>query len=334
MSFLKSKVFHSIIGFAISAGLIGWICATVNWNELGREFTKVNFLYLGPSLVVMFLHFWLRALRWRYLLARGREIRLKDLFDSLMLGNFATYVLPLRAGEFIRPYFLTRRAPLSFSASFVSVVIERFFDLAFVLVTFGVMVPNMPGIPDLAFQGAISLAVLAVLILLVMIAGTLMPDVILRIADFCLKFLPEKMRPPLKRFLEDFLAGAKVLGMQGNFVYVLVLSVAVWLSCYFLSYLFLFLCGSPASFWVAISVTVIVALAVAAPSAPGFVGVYQAASIAGFSLFGMSKEAAVVYSVVTHGLHFLIFIGYGLLVLFQQNISLGQLNTKSHQTLP
>ena len=75
---------------------------------------------------------------------QGEQVPLRRLFDAFMVGVFATFLLPFRAGEFVRPYYLKRYSHYSFLTCFVSVVVERFFDLATVLLGFAVMLVYVP----------------------------------------------------------------------------------------------------------------------------------------------------------------------------------------------
>ena len=62
-----------------------------------------------------------------------------------------------------------------------------------------------------------------------------------------------------------------------------------------------------------------------APSAPGFIGVFQAGCVVGLGLFGIGEELAVAYSIVTHAHQFLYICGVGLLVILTGKWTLGSL---------
>ena len=73
---------------------------------------------------------------------------------------------------------------------------------------------------------------------------------------------------------------------------------------------------------------VMTALAVAAPSAPGFIGVYQAGCVAALALFGISKEIGIAFSLVTHAYQFVIIVGLGVISLARNGLGLGDLQMK------
>lgn len=328
---IKSRLVHSVVGVAVSVIALGWIVAVTDWHVVSGMLANINYLMLVPVTILIVGHYCLRAWRWKYLLPDGGQVPLRRLFDSMMVGNFATFILPLRAGEFIRPYLLTRYTKYSFSTCFVSIIVERFFDLLVVLGSFGVVALFMSNIPGWVNHGALLLAVLGLCILILMLVGTFSPRWVLKPGEFFIKWLPRAWQSGAGKFMRDFLNGAAVLGQGGGLPKVIVLSLAVWLSGYAVFHLFFYLANIPSSWWMSVTIAVIVALAVAAPSAPGFVGVYQVASVAGFALFGKSQEMAVAYSIVAHAYQYLFFVLYGMYVLLRDNLKLSELREKAEK---
>jgi hypothetical protein len=96
---------------------------------------------------------------------------------------------------------------------------------------------------------------------------------------------------------------------------------------YLLYWSFFFLFNLHVSIWVATTVTVFVALAVAAPSAPGFIGVYQAGCASGFLLFGLNQETALAYAILTHVIHFIIYVIFGVWALVKYDLSFSDLKS-------
>ena len=59
-----------------------------------------------------------RAYRWQFLLAGLGPTRFSDAFRTTVIGFAASFLLPARAGEFLRPYLLAQRSGLSATAAF------------------------------------------------------------------------------------------------------------------------------------------------------------------------------------------------------------------------
>ena len=100
------------------------------------------------------------------------------------------------------------------------------------------------------------------------------------------------------------------------------LTSLVWLTGYLQFQAVLLMFPFNQSFLLSVALGVFVALAIALPSAPGFVGVFQIGCVAAASLFAYPEADAKVYSLVVHGLTYLIMIivGFWLLTIHDLNL--------------
>lgn len=317
-----------LVGFGVSVALIVWLIWAIEWPKVWTALLTVHYVYLIPATALIAAHFVVRGLRWRLLLPNstgGERVPLPVLVDAILVGAFATFILPLRAGEFVRPLLLSRRSEYSFGTAFASVVIERFFDLAMVLVSFGLMLPHVPGVPAWVERGAQILTILAVGLFFFLCVGSVWTAGVVRFVDKCLAFAPAVAAAPLRKFVVGLLQGTVVLKSPRRLGGILLLTALVWGSSYALCGLYLWLFDIPASAAFSVAIGVIIALAVAAPSAPGFIGVYQTACVAAFALFGLNQEEAIAYSLVSHAHQYLFFVLYGITSMMRHNISLRDL---------
>lgn len=326
-SLLASKKIHSFLGIAISGAILIWLLASMDWEKVLEALAEVQLWPFIPATILFLVHMFLRSWRWKYLLPKGEDLPIPLLFDCLMIGNLASYVLPLRAGEFVRPYMLTRKTKISFSTTFTSIVIERFFDLSMVLMSFALMIVFVPGIPDLVYKGAFALGALAIAILLFLVIGAFLPFQVQRVAAFMLQPLPEFLRKKIGHFLEGLLSATAVVRNPRRLLTIVVMSVAVWMSIYICYQVFIALFGITGTLWIGVAIGVITALAVAAPSAPGFIGVYEAGCIAALVLFGIDEETGVAFAIITHAYQYLLIIGFGFFSLFRQNLRFADVRT-------
>src|SRR4029077_3214782 len=76
----------------------------------------------------------IRSWRWQYLLEPLGPTRFVNAFRATVVGFAASSVLPARAGEVIRPYFLARHERMSATGAFATIVLERLLDTITVLV--------------------------------------------------------------------------------------------------------------------------------------------------------------------------------------------------------
>ena len=304
----------------------------------GVEFSKIwitlkslSVWPLIPLTLFLALHLVVRSLRWRYLLPATAEHppTIRTLFDSMMLGAFASFILPLRAGEFVRPLVLTKWSSYSFSAAFVSVVIERFFDLSAVLLTFAMIVPFLPHVPDEAVKGAYALGVMALALVAFLACSSLFPVFIRSTVERMAAFLPEKLERLVVGFVRDLIDGAAVVKTPKRLLVVVVLTAIVWATAYLQFFAILLMFPGQPTLLLSAVVGVFVALAIAIPSAPGFIGVFQIGCVAACALFHYPLEVSQAFSLVAHAISYLSTMLIGAFLLVVHGLNLGQLQRQS-----
>jgi hypothetical protein len=123
--------------FALRLGISLAIGAGFAW-VLGRGGLPIvpepeAFAELAPWAVPIYLlsligvH-WFRAARWRYLLQTVGEVRLRDVVSTSFTGFAAILFLPLRMGEVVRPYLVSKRGAVGGWQAAGTVAAERVID--------------------------------------------------------------------------------------------------------------------------------------------------------------------------------------------------------------
>ena len=87
--------------------------------------TSITYLLAGVGLI--YIDYFLRAVRWKILLRPVCKARTSRLIAPTMIG-FTGLALLGRPGEFIRPYLIARRQGLSMSSQVAVWTVERIFD--------------------------------------------------------------------------------------------------------------------------------------------------------------------------------------------------------------
>src|SRR5437867_1176139 len=94
------------IGVAVSVACVWWSMRDVRLIEVWRALQQANYIGFAAVMATTLLGFWIRAVRWGSLIHGPHPIRRNHLFGATMIGFMANNVLPLRLGEFIRPWAL------------------------------------------------------------------------------------------------------------------------------------------------------------------------------------------------------------------------------------
>src|SRR5438093_5798470 len=101
------------VGVIVAYRSRGW---EFDWSLFFASFKNVQIGWLAASVVATFVTYLIRAVRWQVLLNPIKEITLNALMSATLVGFSAIYVLG-RAGELVRPVWLTHRQQVPLSAS-------------------------------------------------------------------------------------------------------------------------------------------------------------------------------------------------------------------------
>ena len=112
----------------ISLGCLVWTLHDAKLAELKDDIATMNWWWVGVAVVADISVFCWHGLRWSLLLRPVEPVTFRQTVRAIYVGLFANEVLPLRAGEVLRCYLLSRWTRLPFSVSITSALIERIFD--------------------------------------------------------------------------------------------------------------------------------------------------------------------------------------------------------------
>jgi uncharacterized protein (TIRG00374 family) len=215
---LEKRFFNprTAVSFAIGFGLLVFLLtrAEVDVAGIWERIRMANPLLLLLGLLVYYLVFPVRALRWRRLLRnagfRGRHgVRLPSVWglsEIIFLSWFANCVVPAKLGDLYRAYLLRANAGVSFSQTMGTVLAERIIDL---LALFSLMVAAA----SLAFGQALPAEVvllmqlglgLAVIVLIGLLAMRNLRPVLLGV-------LPRRLHAQYRRFEDGTLHSFRTL---------------------------------------------------------------------------------------------------------------------------
>jgi len=338
---MRSKRVHLFIGLIIIALSLFFAFRGVSVKELTDALMKADYFYLMPAIVIVIISYYLRALRWRFLVCTVKEVKTGDLFSPLMIG-FMANMLPARAGEFIRAYLLSRKARISFSASFATIFIERLFDLVMVLLLLVWVLLFMPdafssGDPGGSFQivdkvrifGVTSLAI-CVFIFIFSALLQYKHELALRIVGVCISPLPGPWKEKILGMVRSFSEGLKIMKDRRGFLATIFLSFLIW-ALFVFAYYPLYLAFGIESELPVISSLLIICLTVAifitvAPT-PGFLGSYHLGCVAALhGIFGIQKAVALSYGIVAWTVVMGTTVIIGALFALKENISLSKVS--------
>ena len=301
------------LGFVLSAAFLVWTMREVSFAQVWVVLSQSSLPLFLLSTFVATIIFPLRALRWRVILEPvASDVPFGALWRSIAIGMMVNNVVPARAGELARAYALTREdARVNFAAAFASLAVDRIFDAVTVVVLLVVAMFFSDFPPGTTISGqpiirlAIFAAVVAVGALGALVAMALFPELVVRIWDRVIGRVAPRVADRGRRLLQSFMLGLGALRSPVRFARVFGWAFAMWL-CTGLSFWLGFLAvGIHAPYSAALFLMGVIAIGVALPSSPGFFGVFEAAALAGLTLYNVPGDLAVSWALGYHLLSFL-----------------------------
>jgi hypothetical protein len=301
-----------------------------------REATaRANVLLMVAVSVPSYLvSLYIRALRWRHLTAPIAPMSRGVVFRATAIGFMANNLLPLRIGEVVRSWYLARDSGTRVTAIFGTVVLERVLDVACVLLIAGLslfLIGNRLEEGGILAEGARLLAPVGVVPILGLFALRLAPEQVLRLMRWLSRPLPEQLASRLESLVTGFIEGLGALKGGSHLFWIALHSATIWLIFSTIPVTVALVAfglemGSGldlvAASWGALAA---VGVAVALPSAPGFLGTYQLAFKAVLVEFGVDPATAMAVGLCVWLVFWLSVTSIGLIVLRLRGSSLAEL---------
>ena len=283
---------------------------------------------------VMALYLVAHALRaWRLQLLVGHDVGYMRVFAINTVGFLAINVIPLRLGEFVRPYLLSEREKVPFGRGMAAIVLERLLDLTMLLLfLFGLTaVVDLPasGI-QVTVQGSSIDVVEAgqAAVGVIVAAGVLFGLSVLAFGERVIRLLEKlpmgaKLGDFTRRFREGFLElvrrPLRALGL-------LLLSLLVWV----VTVSAVGVCmaafeGLPVGVGPAWATWTITISGMTAIPTAGFFGAYELFCRAALELWGVPDSLAATFALVLHLTQFGFIVAVGGLFLVLEGMSLKDL---------
>ena len=327
---MNKRCVTGLLGFLLTLIFGGLALYRLDLREVGSALLEADYLFVAPALLATFCGYLLRAARWRVIILPSKEVSAARLFPPLIIGFAVNNLLPARIGELARAYLLGEREGISKSLSFATVVVERILDgLTLILFLFLVsLLFALPGwgrrmglLSALFFGGALAF------LFLLLYGREQTSGVVKRLAT------PFGLADRATQLTDSFVDGVEALRRRHLVPSLVLLSTLVW-SCETTSYLFLTwafpISLSPLTRVVAALFVMVVAnLGILIPSSPGYIGTFHFFALSALAVFGVARETALSYAVVSHAMQYLLVTGLGILFLWRENLSLLRIRSEA-----
>jgi hypothetical protein len=329
---------HTALAILISAGFLYWALKGIHFSDVMAELKRVKVIPLIACVVIATSTFFLRIFRWRILLRSddGSALSPLPLWHAIAIGFMANNVLPFRAGEVLRSIAITRLTRTRLTSALSSIAAERLFDgVALVLVlVFGLL---LSGLPSSTTIGNVRVTHIALVAGITFAMGLIVAGLVVafpRPAErLILKLVPfPRLADRMVAMIEGVVHGLSVVRSPARIAAVLAWSLAIWLVNVSSFYVAFAAFDIPVNFAGAMLLQGILAFAITAPTAPGFVGLFESAIKASLLLYGINESVAVTYALVYHATTFVPITLLGAWSLMTTGLGLRNLRNEAAPT--
>jgi glycosyltransferase 2 family protein len=308
------------IGILLSVALVALIVTRFDLEDALAAIRTADPWWLALATLAYCTLFPLRGLRWAMLLRPIKPIGVRASTEVFLIGFMANNVLPARLGDVARAVVLARRERVPASATFSNVMLERIFDGLVVVGILELVLAIDP--PQAPWVGPVSIGMAA------LFSGALLFSILVawREQDV-LRFARVMLGVRGGEIVEKVGSGLHTLKSARQTLEVVVLSAAIW-TLEVAVYLLLQRAFDMHVSWLGMAfVMSVLTLGLTAPSAPGFVGVFEGLVIVGVTLFGVEIPLATAFALTLHLIHYVPGTLLGLALAWSSGIKLRELES-------
>ena len=341
MKFNKKTIIF-ILSIIVSIVCSWLFVRKIEWSLLKNALKEANYWYVIPTLILTLLVYVVRALRWQGLLSHIKRVSVLNLLSITFIGFMANNILPARVGEVLRPFILYKKEDVKFSTSVATVIVERLFDMLGLIIFTVAVIALLPhpahhnSVVQLSANETHTVEESIIPSLKKMDRGircgrsiyhclpfliVIKPDFFKKVLSKLCFFLPHKLKDKILGLYDSFVHGLKILENKTQTIWVMALSLVIWVLGGAEIYLLGFSFHMHLPFMGACLVAICLALATALPQAPGYIGVFHIAVLKSLDIFGIQTTAAQSYAIVLWAIGILPSTLMGFFFLWREGIA-------------
>lgn len=317
----------------VVGGLFAWLSARggVPLVPSRAAFSHVSPWAVPAYAAMMLASHFIRATRWRFLIAPVKKLKLVDVMSLNFIGFFAIFALPFRLGEVVRPALTKMRHGVPISAGVGTVAVERVIDglVASLCVAWALF-----AVPRLSVDDPIARALPTYgYTALVVFNGAFIAlglflwqkDLAARLAKAILGVVSPRLGELVSSKLGTMADGLRVLAapkLAAGFIgetllYWALNAMGMWVLAVG--------CGLPLTPAHGVAITGVLAIGILLPAGPGLFGSFQLAVSTGLKLYvadALVGEQGAAYVFLLYLTQAIVITVFGLVPLYKLDVSL------------
>lgn len=304
------RILRILLVIALTILLLALFFRKSDPREVLQVLKRINPLWVMVGMLANFFALICRTERWRNVLNPNHRPPFYQTFFATALGFMTSAVLPMRAGDVVRPALLSRRTDIRFSTALGTVLVERVLDSTALLSIFLIFSltgarrfyenPSTAGKAIIIRSAGTAAAVFLLLIVAFTLAMYFFNERVRRFHLWLAGYLPGRIRSGWMAFFDSFVASLRIAHNRPALLRILLLTVAIWA---FLISQFAFILlsfGKPLPYSSSLFVTGASILGMMIPTPGGVGGFHKACQVVLTSFYGFSVSASVAVALIFH----------------------------------
>jgi len=326
------------VGIFISLLFLYLAIRGLDLEYVWESIKTIDFWWFIPGILSYFAGVLVRAQRWSILLKGKKRQTALQLLPSICIGYLGNNVFPARAGEFLRAYHLKEKQEIPFATSLASIIVERIFDGLVMVIFILIGLPAFLGqLENGSLTGLLNWiliggSVLFCIAFVVVLISAIFPQKAKKVFDFIfLHILPRKAHDKYHAVLNRFFDGLDALKSPLQILHVFTLTIIVWLfeTGLYWSVQQAFHFDLPFSHLLLLNGALNILSSI--PSAPGYIGVFDAPGISILSAMGVASESAAAYILTLHAALWLPITIVGFVFFFKEGLQWSKIKPKTNE---
>jgi uncharacterized protein (TIRG00374 family) len=306
-----------LLGYAFAAACLVWVFHDIDFNEFTARMKTIAWWAVAAGIACDILSYLCQGFRWKMLLRPTGELSVIRTTQAIYVGLFTNEIIPLRVGEIIRMFLVSRWLRVEFMAILPSYMVERMLDAIWLAIAVGLAALLVP-LPHQLIVGEEVLGVIILVLTAVFVIAIVRKQKSADPSAAAQKERPLGARDSatqkpigapapaptrrgfgfLSRLVAEMAGGLAKIGFSREFFRAALGSAGVLVFQMLAFWLIMVAMDLPLSVWQGAVCLLIVHLGTAIPNAPSNVGSYQFFTVVALAIFGVDKTAAASFSVV------------------------------------
>lgn len=306
------------IGIIITIASFIWLYFNIDLESIKQHLSSINVLFPLAACILYYLTFYTRSIRWKLILGNPDNLPFSLYTKSLFIGFTGNNILPARIGEIIRSEHFCYHSKINRVSVITSLVAEKILD-SIIMLSILIIIALFSNYSS-QYQNKVNNIILA---------GTIFTGVLItillsiRLYGKRLSLFISKKSPKLAGYILQIQNSLSFVAPNFSFLKILFFGTLSWLMEGLMFVLITYALAPESHYWLAGLICIgIVNFSIVLPSSPGYLGVFQAATVLALSLYDIDSSLAFVIGFVVNMCMIISSTPFGILYGFKESLSL------------